>query len=91
MAEKLFGEQPVSFGARLAASQSFAALFRDTANEMIDTHLAMTPEERTKAEAHGLNMLSAMCDAKDELDGKSQLTRAGTPRVVFCDCSFIFV
>jgi len=29
MAEKLFGEQqPVSFGARLAASQSFAALFR---------------------------------------------------------------
>jgi regulator of CtrA degradation len=29
MAEKLFGEQPVSFGARLAASQSFAALFRD--------------------------------------------------------------
>src|SRR3974390_1562873 len=29
MAEKLFGEQPVSFGARLAASQSFSALFRD--------------------------------------------------------------
>jgi len=29
MAEKLFGEQPVSFGARLAASQSFAALFRN--------------------------------------------------------------
>ncbi len=29
MAEKLVGEQPVSFGARLAASQSFAALFRD--------------------------------------------------------------
>jgi regulator of CtrA degradation len=29
MAEKLLGEQPVSFGARLAASQSFAALFRD--------------------------------------------------------------
>ena len=29
MAEKLIGEQPVSFGARLAASQSFAALFRD--------------------------------------------------------------
>ena len=30
MAEKLFGEQqPVSFGARLAASQSFATLFRD--------------------------------------------------------------
>ena len=29
MAEKRFGEQPVSFGARLAASQSFAALFRD--------------------------------------------------------------
>ncbi|HEY1543356.1 MAG TPA: DUF1465 family protein [Xanthobacteraceae bacterium] len=30
MAEKLFDEQqPVSFGARLAASQSFAALFRD--------------------------------------------------------------
>src|SRR3974390_3184834 len=29
MAEKLFGEQPVSFGARLAASQSFSVLFRD--------------------------------------------------------------
>jgi regulator of CtrA degradation len=29
MAEKLFGEQTVSFGARLAASQSFSALFRD--------------------------------------------------------------
>ncbi len=29
MAEKRFGEQPVSFGARLAASQSFAALFRE--------------------------------------------------------------
>ncbi len=29
MAEKLLGEQPVSFGARLAASQSFSALFRD--------------------------------------------------------------
>jgi regulator of CtrA degradation len=29
MAEKLFGEQPVSFGARLAASQSFSGLFRD--------------------------------------------------------------
>jgi len=29
MAEKLFGEQPVSFGARLASSQSFATLFRD--------------------------------------------------------------
>jgi len=28
MAEKLVGEQPVSFGARLAASQSFSALFR---------------------------------------------------------------
>jgi regulator of CtrA degradation len=29
MAEKLVGEPPVSFGARLAASQSFSALFRD--------------------------------------------------------------
>jgi regulator of CtrA degradation len=29
MAEKLSGEQPVSFGARLAASQSFSALFRE--------------------------------------------------------------
>ena len=29
MAEKSVGEQPVSFGARLAASQSFSALFRD--------------------------------------------------------------
>ena len=29
MAEKLVGEQPVSFGARLAASQSFSALFRE--------------------------------------------------------------
>jgi regulator of CtrA degradation len=29
MAEKSIGEQPVSFGARLAASQSFSALFRD--------------------------------------------------------------
>jgi len=29
MAEKLIGEQPVSFGARLASSQSFSALFRD--------------------------------------------------------------
>ena len=29
MAEKLFGEQTVSFGARLAASSSFAGLFRD--------------------------------------------------------------
>ena len=29
MAEKLVGEQPVSFGARLAASHSFSALFRD--------------------------------------------------------------
>src|ERR1700731_3393320 len=29
MAEKLVDEQPVSFGARLAASQSFSALFRD--------------------------------------------------------------
>ena len=29
MAEKLIGEQPVSFGARLAASQSFSGLFRD--------------------------------------------------------------
>src|SRR3979409_1445578 len=29
MAEKLFDKQPVSFGARLASSQSFATLFRD--------------------------------------------------------------
>lgn len=29
MVEKRFGEQPVSFGARLASSQSFSALFRD--------------------------------------------------------------
>ncbi len=29
MAEKRVGEQPVSFGARLAGSQTFAALFRD--------------------------------------------------------------
>jgi regulator of CtrA degradation len=29
MAEKLVGEHPVSFGARLASSQSFSALFRD--------------------------------------------------------------
>lgn len=29
MADKRFGEQPVSFGERLAGSQSFAALFRD--------------------------------------------------------------
>src|SRR5262249_61554811 len=29
MAEKLLGEHPVSFGARLAASSSFAGLFRD--------------------------------------------------------------
>ena len=29
MAEKLIGEQTVSFGARLASSQSFSALFRD--------------------------------------------------------------
>ena len=29
MAEKQVGEQPVSFGARLAASQSFSALFRE--------------------------------------------------------------
>ena len=29
MAEKLVGEQPVSFGARLAASSSFSGLFRD--------------------------------------------------------------
>jgi regulator of CtrA degradation len=29
MAEKQIGEQPVSFGARLAASQSFSALFRE--------------------------------------------------------------
>ena len=29
MAEKSVGEQPVSFGARLAASQSFSTLFRD--------------------------------------------------------------
>src|SRR5712672_2024600 len=29
MAEKLVGEQPVSFGGRLASSQSFATLFRD--------------------------------------------------------------
>ena len=29
MVEKRLGEQPVSFGERLAASQSFAALFRD--------------------------------------------------------------
>jgi regulator of CtrA degradation len=29
MAEKSVGEQPVSFGARLASSQSFSALFRD--------------------------------------------------------------
>src|ERR1700730_7363940 len=29
MVEKLVDEQPVSFGAKLAASQSFSALFRD--------------------------------------------------------------
>src|SRR3977135_1953564 len=29
MAEKLFDKQPVSFGARLAASQSFSTLFRE--------------------------------------------------------------
>jgi regulator of CtrA degradation len=29
MSEKLAGEQPVSFGARLAASQTFAVLFRE--------------------------------------------------------------
>lgn len=53
------------------------ALFRNAASEMIDLHRSMTAEEHTKAESAGLNMLSSMCDAKDELDGKSQLSREG--------------
>src|ERR1700682_5971948 len=37
MAEKLVGEQPVSFGARLASSQSFATLCRDGMRRVEET------------------------------------------------------
>ena len=57
-----------------------AALFRNTAAEMVDQHEAQSAEEREK---HGLNMLSAMCDARDEDEGKSRLSRQGAASPLF--------
>src|SRR5271169_2679348 len=66
MVEKLFGEQqPVSFGARLAASQSFSGLFRDGMKLVEET--ASYLDGPGRKESKRLDRSAALCYATESM------------------------
>ena len=65
MAEKLIGEQPVSFGARLAASQTFAGLFRDGMKLVEET--ASYLDGPGRKESKKLDRSVALCYATESM------------------------
>src|ERR1700726_4010864 len=65
MAEKLFGEQPVSFGARLAASQSFSGLFRDGMKLVEET--ASYLDGPGRKDSKKLDRSAALCYATESM------------------------
>src|ERR1700694_39677 len=65
MAEKLVGEQPVSFGARLASSQSFAALFRDGMKLVEET--AAYLDGAGRQDSKKLDRAAALCYATESM------------------------
>src|ERR1700751_3271950 len=65
MAEKLFGEQPVSFGARLAASSSFSGLFRDGMKLVEET--ASYLDGPGRKESKKLDRSAALCYATESM------------------------
>jgi regulator of CtrA degradation len=65
MAEKLVGEQPVSFGARLAASQSFSALFREGMKLVEET--ASYLDGPGRKESKKLDRAAALCYATESM------------------------
>src|SRR5262245_53686606 len=64
-AEKLFGEQPVSFGARLAASSSFSALFRDGMKLVEET--ASYLDGPGRKDSKKLDRSAALCYATESM------------------------
>src|SRR5262249_57260505 len=65
MAEKLLGEHPVSFGARLAASSSFAGLFRDGMKLVEET--ASYLDGPGRKESKKLDRAGALCYATESM------------------------
>src|ERR1700681_3286510 len=65
MAEKLFDEQPVSFGARLAASQSFSTLFREGMKLVEET--ASYLDGAGRKESKKLDRSSSLCYATESM------------------------
>jgi regulator of CtrA degradation len=65
MAEKLVGEQPVSFGARLAASSSFSGLFRDGMKLVEET--ASYLDGPGRKESKKLDRAAALCYATESM------------------------
>src|ERR1700681_60663 len=65
MAEKLFDEQPVSFGARLAASQSFSTLFREGMKLVEET--ASYLDGLGRQESKKLDRSASLCYATESM------------------------
>ena len=65
MAEKLLGEQTVSFGARLAASSSFSGLFRDGMKLVEET--ASYLDGPGRKESKKLDRAAALCYATESM------------------------
>src|ERR1700724_149348 len=65
MAEKQVGEQPVSFGARLAASQSFSALFREGMKLVEET--ASYLDGPGRKDSKKLDRTAALCYATESM------------------------
>jgi len=65
MAEKLFDKQPVSFGARLAASQSFSTLFREGMKLVEET--ASYLDGAGRKESKKLDRSSSLCYATESM------------------------
>ena len=65
MAEKLFDKQPVSFGARLAASQSFSTLFREGMKLVEET--ASYLDGVGRKESKKLDRSSSLCYATESM------------------------
>jgi regulator of CtrA degradation len=65
MAEKLFGEHPVSFGAKLATSPSFTALFRDGMKLVEET--ASYLDGAGRKESKKLDRSAALCYATESM------------------------
>src|ERR1700686_5163375 len=65
MAEKLFDQQPVSFGARLAASQSFSTLFREGMKLVEET--ASYLDGLGRQESKKLDRSASLCYATESM------------------------